>query len=133
MTLDEVKAITGLSEAQLAAAERWYKMPTNRGKQMQGTEAEIKEQLKKLVDNYNKHKESKQKKDDTFGTLKMVTDVVQDLVKEKKLFTYMQIVLALEVAADAAKAEQESIKELEAQLAAKKASLKEKKLKINFE
>ena len=133
MTLDEVKAISGLSAEQKAAAERWYKMPTNKGKEMQGTNTAIKEQLKKLVDNYNKHKAAKEKKDDTFGTLKMVTDAVKDLVKEKHIFTYKQIVQALEVAADAAKKEQESIKELEAQLAAKKASLKEKKLKINFE
>ena len=133
MILEEVKAITGLSEAQKAAAERWYKMPTNRGKEMEGSNTAIKEQLKKLVDNYNKHKAAKEKKDDTFGTLKMVTDAVKDLVKEKHIFTYKQIVQALEVAADAAKKEQESIKELEAQLAAKKASLKEKKLKINFE
>ena len=133
MTLDEVKAISGLSAEQKAAAERWYKMPTNKGKEMQGTNTAIKEQLKKLVENYNKHQASKQKKNDSFGTLKMVTDVVKDLVKEKHIFTYKQIVVALDIAADAAKKEQESIKELEAQLAAKKASLKEKKLKINFE
>lgn len=133
MILEEVKAITGLTAEQKAAAERWYKMPTNRGKEMSGSNTAIKEQLKKLVDNYNKHKAAKEKKDDSFGTLKMVTDAVKDLVKEKHIFTYKQIVQALEVAADAAKKEQESIKELEAQLAAKKASLKEKKLKINFE
>lgn len=133
MTKDEVKAISGLSEAQLAAAERWYKMPTNRGKEMQGTEAEIKKRLKKLVENYNANQQKKQKKFDSFGTLKMVTETVKDLVVKKHLFTYKQIVSALESAASAANEEQESIKELEAQLAAKKASLKEKKLKINFE
>lgn len=133
MTLDEVKAITGLSAEQKAAAERWYKMPTNRGKQMEGSNTAIKEQLKKLVENYNKHQASKQKKVDAFGTLKMVTDVVKDLVVKKHLFNYKQIVSALELAADAAKEEQLAIKRLEAELEVKKASLKEKKLKINFE
>lgn len=133
MKLEEVKAISGLSEAQKTAAERWYKMPTNRGKEMEGTNTEIKERLKKLVENYNANQQKKQKKVDSFGTLKLVTDTVKDLVVKKHLFNYKQIVSALESAADAAKEEQLKIKRLEAELEEKKALLKEKKLNIRFE
>ena len=125
MTKEEVLAISGLTEEQKEAAKNWFKFPLNAKKPngIEGTIEEIKEYLTKNAKNYAHRQELKKKN----GTLDEVTALVNELCKstrkQKALYTYKDIINIINAATEEKKKQIEEIRDLERQLAAKKAEL----------
>lgn len=125
MTKEEVLAISGLTEEQKLAAENWWKLPLNAQKPngIEGTIEEIKAFLTKNAKNYAHRQELKKKN----GTLDEVTTLVKELCKstrkEKALYTYNDIIDIINAATAEKKKKIEQIRDLERELAAKKAEL----------
>lgn len=123
MKLSEVLAISGLTKEQKEAAERWFNTPFNKEKELNGTKEEIKKFLAKSAKDYAHRLELKEKN----GTLDKVTALVKELCKgtrkEKALYTYNDIIDIINEATEEKKKQIEEIRDLERQLAAKKAEL----------
>lgn len=125
MTKEEVLAISGLTEEQKMAAENWFLFPLNAKKPngIEGTIEEIKAFLTKSAKNYAHRQELKKKN----GTLDEVTALVRELCKstrkQKALYTYKDIINIINAATAEKKKKIEQIRDLERQLAAKKAEL----------
>lgn len=128
MTLDEVLRIKTLTAEEKEAAKRYYSMPTNKEKPLEGKAEEIKAKLAKNVLNYEKAQARKEKN----GTLKEVTARIKQIVSGGT-FTYKQILDAIEGAFQSAAEEQTAIEQMEAELKTKKAALKAKKIQVTFE
>ena len=125
MTREEVLAISGLTEEQEKAAVRWFNTSFNKKKPngIEGTVEEIKKFLNKNIKDFNHRQELKKKN----GTLDEVTALVNELCKstrkQKALYTYKDIINIINAATEEKKKKIEQIRDLERELAAKKAEL----------
>lgn len=104
MNKEQVLAITGLTAAQREAAERWFKVPFNKGKEIEGTATQVKQFLNHKIAAHTKMQEAKAKKAEEFGTLDEVTALVKSLCKStrqaKPMFSYKDIMNIINAATE---------------------------------
>lgn len=127
MNKEEVLAISGLTAAQREAAERWFKVPFNKGKEINGTAAQVKTFLNKKIAAHDKLQAAKAKKAEQFGTLDEVTTLVKTLCKgnyySKPMFSYKDVLNIINAATEEKRAAINEIRELERQIEEKKKAL----------
>jgi hypothetical protein len=127
MNKEQVLAINGLTQAQKEAAERWFATPFNKNKEMEGTAAQVKQFLNQKIAAYQKNQERKTKKEEDFGTLDKVIELVKSLChstrQQKALFTYNEICEYIEAATDEKVRQANEINEQFAQLKAQAETL----------
>ena len=127
MNKEQVLAITGLTAAQRAAAERWFKVPFNAGKEIEGNATQVKQFLNEKVAAHTKLQENKAKKAEEFGTLDEVTALVKSLCKgtrqDKPMFTYKDIYKIIQDATNEKVEQTNEVKQQFAELQAKAAEL----------
>ncbi len=113
MTREQVLAINSLTQEQREYAERWFKVPRNAGKEMQGTTQAA---IKAFIDAKIAAKKAKLAEK---GSLGQIVELVKNLCKgtrqEKALYSYKDIYEAIEsYASERVKARNEINSELEA-------------------
>lgn len=127
MNKEQVLAISGLTAAQKEAAERWFKVPFNKGKEIEGTATQVKQFLNRKIAAHDKLQAAKAKKAEKFGTLNEVVDLVKTLCKgnyyNKPMFSYKDILSIINEATEEKRAAINEIRELEKQIAEKKKAL----------
>lgn len=127
MNKEQVLAITGLTAAQREAAERWFKVPFNAGKEIEGTATQVKQFLNQKIAAHDRMQAAKAKKAEEFGTLDEVTTLVKSLCKgtrnNKPMFSYKDILSIINDATEEKRAAINEIRELEKQIADKKKAL----------
>ena len=128
MTKEEVLAINGLTAAQREAAERWFKLPFNKGKEFDGTtEEQVKTKLDEKIAAHEKLQAAKRKKAEEFGTLKEVVELVKTLcegnINNEPIYKYKDILKIINAASEKKRAAINEIKELERQVKEKKQAL----------
>lgn len=104
MNKEQVLAISGLTAAQREAAERWFAVPFNKGKEIAGTAAQVKTFLNEKIAAHDKLQAAKTKKAEEFGTLDEVTTLVKSLCKgtrqAKPMFSYKDIMNIINAATE---------------------------------
>ena len=127
MNKEQVLAITGLTEAQRKAAERWFKVPFNNGKEIEGTATQVKSFLNEKIAAHDKLQAAKAKKAEEFGTLNEVVNLVNTLCKgnnyNRPMFKYKDILNIINAATEEKRAAINEIRELERQIKQKKQAL----------
>lgn len=127
MNKEQVLAISGLTAAQKEAAERWFKVPFNAGKEIEGTATQVKQFLNQKIAAHDRMQAAKAKKAEEFGTLDEVTTLVKSLCKgtrnNKPMFSYKDILSIINDATEEKRAAINEIRELEKQIADKKKAL----------
>lgn len=127
MNKEQVLAISGLTAAQREAAERWFKVPFNAGKEIEGTATQVKQFLNQKIAAHDRMQAAKAKKAEEFGTLDEVTTLVKSLCKgtrnNKPMFSYKDILSIINDATEEKRAAINEIRELEKQIADKKKAL----------
>lgn len=121
MTKDQVLSISTLTAEQREMAIKWFRAPANLTKEMEGSTATaIKEFLNLKI-------AEKKAKDEKKGSLSMVTALVKSLCKgtrqAKAQYTYNDIIDIINAATESRMKEINDIKELEAELAKRKAAI----------
>lgn len=124
MTKDQVLSISSLTAAQREAAERWFKVPFNKGKQINGTQTEVKAFLNSVIAKHHAMVQAKLRREKKNGTLNEVISKVKELCKgQGAAFTYKDILGIINAATEQRKAAIDEVRQLEANLKAKKAEL----------
>ena len=127
MNKEQVLAISGLTAAQREAAERWFKVPFNKGKEIEGTATQVKTFLNEKIAAHTKLQAAKTKKAEEFGTLNEVVDLVKTLCKGtnhiRPMFSYKDVLNIINAATEEKRAAINEIRELERQIADKKRAL----------
>lgn len=127
MNKEQVLAISGLTAAQREAAERWFKVPFNKGKEIEGTATQVKTFLNQKIAAHDKLQAAKAKKAEEFGTLNEVVELVKTLCKgtnyNKPMFTFKDILNIINAATEEKRAAINEIRELERQIKEKKQAL----------
>lgn len=124
MNKDQVLAISSLTTAQREAAERWFKVPFNREKEIKGTQSEVKAFLNNVITKHNLLVKQKNKRIEKYGSLKEVVSKVNELCKgAKSAFTFKEILNIIDSATKQKQAEIEEIRNMENELKERKKAL----------
>ena len=127
MNKEQVLAINGLTQAQKEAAERWFKTPFNRGKEIEGNATQVKQFLNEKIAAHEKMQAAKAKREEENGTLEKVTALVKSLCQgtrqAKAMFTYNDIYNIIQDSTNEKVEQANQVKQQFAELQAKAAEL----------